>query len=76
LPDSLNNQRRWYYIYLWADLCELIGDVEQAKRLYALFLTTQSEFKPDKTDAIMTKYLQTKRWFDVEDAIDEAQQRG
>ena len=63
-----------FYFYVWANVNETKGDMETAKRLYALFLRFQSEFTPDKVDNIIITYLQqAKTWFNVEDAIANAQ---
>jgi len=62
-----------YYLFLWADLCDVKGTTAEAKRLYSIFLRAQTEFKPDETDSVVLSYLKTKNWFDVEDAIKQAQ---
>jgi hypothetical protein len=61
-----------YYLYLWATLNEAKGDMEAAKRLFALFLKYQAEFKPGKVDGFIIRLLKLEHWYDVEKAIREA----
>jgi len=63
-----------FYFYLWAGLSAVKGDKETAKRLYALFLKFQAEFKPGKVDNFIIGLLKLHHWFDVENAMSLAQQ--
>jgi inorganic pyrophosphatase len=61
-----------YYVYLWAALNDVKNDMETAKRLYAMFLEHQAEFKPGIVDKCIINFLELEHWYDVEKAIREA----
>jgi hypothetical protein len=61
-----------FYIYVWALLNEEKGDMETAKRLYALFLSEQAQFKPSKVDELIIQSITPEGWYDLEGAVSEA----
>jgi hypothetical protein len=63
-----------YYWFLFANLCAKNGQMDQAKRLYAVFLKTNREFKPGNMDVISINYLRENGLLHEEDAVAEAEE--